>query len=182
MKRRRAWVGYQRPQWSAATAGLCVVAVVVLAVGAWVVVDWRRGGTEELPWVAAGTANWASPGITLDDYVKSAEIIVVGEVVAVEGTEEIYPDGYKPGELPPGISPAVLFTDFVLEVSEYVEGDGPETITYRQPGDLVNTNGSPQFPRPPFDTPMLLFLGRGAGRDTWSTGPTGRVTEEAGSW
>jgi hypothetical protein len=130
-------------------------------------------------------ADWVAPIFDLPRTVELADIIVVGQVVGIEGTDVVYPSGYDPKEAEAGgPNPGVVFTRFRVEVQEYLKGSGPPTLTLRLTGDFTKSAGSAELPKPSFGKPMIFVLTAdepSLGEHTYqSGGPWGLLSEENG--
>lgn len=151
--------------------------------------DRDRGDNASL---AARTGNpydsvdWVGPNKDLDSLLAESEVVVVGRFVEVGEVQIVFPTGYNPndGHLPAGQSPGVPFTNLVFQVDEYLKGAGPARLVVTQTGDLRNSNGPDEFPKPRLRETQMLFLTREASRgdNVWAShrGPFGRVRVENG--
>ena len=169
-------------------AVVLAILVVTAAIGisAWLVISRATSEPTALPFTESAM-DWVGPNGSLAKLIGESDIIVVGRVTRITGSDRVYPITYDPsdGHLPEGIDPGITFTHLEVTVDEYLLGDGPATLTMRQAGDLEKTNGTREFPKPAFGEPMILFLTaepeRGANTYASNRGPFGRVSAHGGS-
>ncbi len=160
------------------------IPVALIALGVFILSPWNDAPAARR--YGESTANWAPP-LPFDRLVARSDVVVLGHVVGVAGSDIVYPSGYDPktdDHLPSGISPAVGFAHYRVRVDEYVVGSGPSELVMRQNGDLRLENlGAAEFPNPELGRSMLLFLSLEpiGGQDFWvSGGPFGQMIEEKG--
>ncbi len=141
--------------------------------------DTRTGNPYDL-------MDWVGPNKDLDSLLAESEVVVVGRFVDVGEVQIVFPAGYNPkdGHLPAGQSPGVPFTNLAFQVDEYLKGASPARLVVTQTGDLRNSNGPDEFPKPRLRETQMLFLTREASRgdNVWASnhGPFGRVRVEGG--
>lgn len=161
-------------------------AASVLGLAGWLIISPQGSAVPTQP-PGEGMVDWVGPATSLAEMEQESEIIVVGQVVGIVGTDRVYPIGYdaSDGHLPEGVDRGITFTNLEVKVTRYLKGDGSPTITLRQTGDLARTNGPLEFPKPKFGEPMILFLTaeRERGANVWasSRGPWGRLSEQHGT-
>lgn len=143
--------------------GLALLATMSL--GAWYASAVGGGGAPKP--VLDADFDYLTPS-SVDGMARFAEIIVVGRITEIESVETLYPTGYDPNDekwQAPSAQWGIPLTYLRVEVIEYVKGEGPKTLTLVHTGDLINTDGYIQIPRPAFDEPTLMFLFSGSPRD-----------------
>ena len=140
-------------------------------------------GDSSTPNYSGGHFDWLGPYSSLDVRIDRSDLIVVGKVVAVDRVVNDYPDNYDVADphRPKGISGGLKFSILRVEVTEYLKGSGPPELTMRQVGDLIKTDGYREFPKPPFNVPMILFLSEVEGDvSLYDAGPWSQVIDDAG--
>lgn len=161
-------------------------ASVAVAAAAWTLLDRPTSTTPAVSSVES-FVDWVGPAASLDQLIDESDIVVVGRVTGISGTDRVYPAGYDPSDrhLPEGVDPGITFTHLEVQVDAFLNGDGPATLTMRQTGDLTKTDGLREFPKPEFGEPMILFLTAEPerGPNMWASdrGPWGRASAEGGS-